>query len=78
MTHITDLTLRIKHIKYMEECFDKFSHNTKNNELKAILSDYYDSGQWLYDYTLDEMGLLPKDLKKGVLSQDGLYNLLCE
>lgn len=78
MTHITDLTLRIKHIKQMEEYFDKFSLDNKNEQLKAILSDYYDSGQWLDDYTLDEMGLLPKDLKKGVLSQDCLYNLLCE
>ncbi len=27
---------------------------------------------------LDELGLLPEDLKRGVLSQDGLYDLLDE
>jgi len=35
-----------------------------------------DSGQWLADYELDEAGGLPPDLKRGVLSEDGLYNLL--
>ena len=40
------------------------------------LTEYYENGQWLHDYELDEQGLLPKDLKRGVLSQDGVYNLL--
>lgn len=44
--------------------------------LMATLSDYLDSGLWLEDYRLDEEGLLPKELKRGVLSQDGLYDLL--
>lgn len=35
-------------------------------------------GQWLEDYELDSAGLLPKELKRGVLSQDGLYNLLTD
>ena len=42
------------------------------------LARYLDSGLWLKDYQLDELGLLPKDLKRGVLSQDGLYDLLDE
>jgi len=41
-----------------------------------ILADYYENGQWLRDYELDECGKLPKDLKRGVLSEDGLYNFL--
>lgn len=40
------------------------------------LSDYYESGDWLQDYEFDEQCLLPSDLKRGVLSQDGLYDLL--
>ena len=43
-----------------------------------ILTDYMDSGQWLADYEADERGELPSDLKRGILSQDGLYNLICE
>lgn len=42
------------------------------------LEDYYESGQWLKDYEADERGELPSDLKRGVLSQDGIYDLLCE
>lgn len=42
------------------------------------LIDYYESSQWLSDYEVDEAGLLPSDLKRGVLSEDGLYNLLFE
>ena len=42
------------------------------------LSAYLRGGQWLADYEADEAGRLPRDLKRGVLSQDALYNLLCE
>lgn len=40
----------------------------------AALADYYDSPQWLADY--DAEGSLPPDLPRGVLSQDGIYDLL--
>ena len=42
------------------------------------LTSYYESGQWLKDFESDERGELPKDLKRGVLSEDGVYNLLSE
>ena len=60
-------------IKQMEKTFKKF-----NNIQKKIdkLEDYYFSKQWLKDYEDDENNKLPKDLKRGVLSQDGLYNLI--
>lgn len=41
------------------------------------LSDYLSGGDWLRDFRLDEEGLLPAGLKRGVLSEDGLYDLLC-
>ena len=53
----------------------------KDKELRqkvAILTEYMDGGQWLKDYEADERGELPADLKRGVLSQDALYNLICE
>lgn len=43
-----------------------------------LLAEYMSSGEWLRDYEADEAGLLPPDLERGVLSQDGLYNLLAE
>ena len=53
----------------------------ENEEIKfkiAELENYQESGQWLLDYKYDESGKLPVDLKRGVLSQDGIYNLLSE
>ena len=41
-----------------------------------ILRDYMDSGMWLKDYEADEAGQVPSCIKRGVLSQDGLYDLL--
>ena len=41
-----------------------------------VLKDYMDSGEWKEDYEADEAGQVPSDLKRGVLSEDGLYNLL--
>jgi len=40
------------------------------------LTKYYENGQWMDDYEADEAGLLPQNLKRGVLSEDGVYNLL--
>ena len=44
----------------------------------SILANYYQSDDWKRDYADDEAGLLPKELKRGVLSQDGLWNLFSE
>jgi hypothetical protein len=40
------------------------------------LSDYYGSEKWREDFEKDEQGLFPEDLSRGVLSEDGIYNLL--
>ena len=42
----------------------------------AALDQYYGSEEWKQDYADDEAGLLPADLKRGVLSEDGIWNLL--
>ena len=42
------------------------------------LSDYYESAQWMQDFEDDEAGKLPKDLKRGVLSEDAVWNLLSD
>ena len=46
--------------------------------MRKRLLRYYESGAWLADYRRDERGELPPDLKRGVLSQDGLWNLLTD
>ena len=42
------------------------------------LEAYYGSKEWKQDFADDEAGLLPQDLKRGVLSEDGIWNLLEE
>ncbi len=42
------------------------------------LAEYMDGGQWLRDYTDDAFGRIPRDLKRGVLSQDALYDMLTD
>lgn len=42
------------------------------------LEAYYDGGDWRRDFEADEAGLLPADLKRGVLSEDALYDLLTD
>lgn len=42
------------------------------------LTDYLESGAWREDFEADEAGLVPTTLKRGVLSEDGLYDLLTD
>jgi len=42
----------------------------------AQLEAYYTGPQWMADYQDDCEGKLPKDLKRGVLSEDAVYDLL--
>ena len=55
--------LQIERIKWMEQRF--------NNALAAIKDDSA-------DFAADEAGNLPPDLKRGVLSEDGIWNLLSD
>ncbi len=82
------ITEAIARIVKMEQLFDKLTEIVRKspNKLNVTsvqekikkLSDYYTSDEWLNDYELDEQNLLPKELKRGVLSEDGLYVLLYE
>ena len=80
---------RIDRITRMETLYDK-SQEVVNRLSQALedfaalqadldeLEAYYTSPQWRKDFEADEAGKLPKDLKRGVLSEDGLWNLLEE
>lgn len=77
---------QIERIKHFEKIFDETSAAIDN--LSAALESYaavqekyfelmnYYGDDWLKDYEDDEAGKIPKDLKRGVLSQDGVYDLL--
>lgn len=40
------------------------------------LKEYYQSATWMQDYDDDNSGKFPKELCRGVLSEDAVYDLL--
>ena len=62
-------------VKRLTTALDKWE---AAQEAIAALDEYYGSDVWRQDLADDEAGLLPEGLKRGVLSEDGLYELLDE
>ncbi len=48
----------------------------KARPLAAQLEAYYTSRAWKRDFAADEAGLLPRELPRGVLSEDGIDDAL--
>ena len=80
---------QIERIRYHEETLDEtrkildelnvlLDRYIANGARLAELSRYYGSPQWMEDFEADEDGKLPSDLKRGVLSEDGVYDLLTD
>ena len=78
---------RVERITHMESLLDKSTEAIARLEQAledfaalqpdiAELEAYYTSPQWHKDFEADEAGKLPKDLKRGVLSEDGIGNVL--
>lgn len=78
---------QIERITRMEGLFDKGEEVIKRLETALedfadlqpemeALEAYYEGPDWRTDFETDEAGQLPPDLKRGVLSEDGLWNLL--
>ena len=84
---MNDFTLH--RIEAMEAAFDRVSlavrmlesaldtYETAKVDIDR-LTDYLESGGWREDFEADEAGLVPSGLKRGVLSEDGLYDLLAD
>lgn len=79
---------RIKRINEMEASMERVNkvvtiireHLNRLGNLSSDiekLQDYYEN-EWREDFEADERGELPKDLKRGVLSEDALFDLLEE
>lgn len=62
-------------IEALSNALDAYEANRKS--LKK-LADYYGSTLWMKDFEADEAGMLPTDLKRGVLSEDTVYDLLTD
>ena len=71
--------------QYLDEILEIFQDDSRNiweteelQEKLKVLSEYYSNGLWLEDYDRDCAGEFSQDLKRGVLSQDTLYNFFDE
>ena len=62
-------------LKKLSDALSAYEQNQKDLEK---LSDYYGSTLWMKDFEDDEAGKLPKDLKRGVLSEDAVYDLITD
>lgn len=67
---------------YMDELKKVLNQNEDLNQKKyehyyRCLASYLET-LWLKDFELDESGYLPTGLKRGILSEDALYNLLSD
>ena len=80
---------QIERITYMEQILDEATgavsslsealekYNTVQDKLRELAA-YYSSEQWRQDFDDDSAGKIPGDLKRGVLSEDAVYNLLTD
>ena len=77
----------LSRVREMEERYDRLTRviTSMEDALAAYarvrpdldaLQEYLDSGQWKADFEADEAGEIPAGVKRGVLSEDGLYDLL--
>ena len=77
----------VKRIADMEERLNRLNDFIKKaeelcgcmhqvSEDADMLGEYLESSEWKEDFALDENGELPEDLKRGVLSEDGIWNSL--
>lgn len=76
---------QLARIIYMEALLDRCSRALHSPDARSELtdairelSDYYSSPLWLQDLDDDRAGKFPPDLKRGILSEDAIYDLLTE
>ena len=65
----------------LDECSAALADPSAHPELASkidTLAAYYHSPLWMRDFADDSAGKLPSNLKRGVLSEDAVYNLLCD
>lgn len=77
--HITEMeTILDEHQQKLEELNGLLDFFEKHQEEYEKLIAYYYSEQRTQDLEDDENHLIPDDLKRGVLSEDGIYNFLLD
>ncbi len=67
------MTRALKVVRAMDSALNAFE--LVQGDIRT-LDEYYGSDEWKADLAADEAGLLPPTLKRGVLSEDSIWNLL--
>ena len=85
MNQMEEMIYRIKRMELYYDTIFNAVHNAPEllkdetvSKMLEVLTDYYANGQWMRDYEADEKGEIPRNLKRGVLSEDAVYDLLSE
>ena len=73
MEHLLEVATRA--VKRLAAALDDYE---AAQEALRELEAYYGSEEWKQDFAADEAGRLPKEMKRGVLSEDAVWNLLEE
>ncbi|MBO4722165.1 MAG: DUF4298 domain-containing protein [Muribaculaceae bacterium] len=60
-------------VKALSDALDLYTEAMESIE---TIDDYLVSDEWQQDFNDSEAGRLPKDLKCGVLSEDGIWNVI--
>lgn len=60
-------------VKALSDALDLYTDAMESIE---IIDDYLCSDEWKQDFDDSEAGRLPKDLKCGVLSEDGIWDVV--
>ena len=84
-----DIASRTERVRKMEQLLDESSEAVSQlglalEKYEAALGgmkelfEYYSGGEWLDDLRADDAGLFPHGLKRGVLSEDAVFDLMAE
>ena len=77
VNRIKDMEKRMRRarkvLKSMEYALDEW--DLVNSDIK-VLNKYLGSDEWKADLKADEEGLLPTKLRRGVLSEDGIWDVV--
>lgn len=86
---MTDQSMQIRQIEQMEEILNALQEAeavlnaaiSRYQELlpkRKLLMEYYESEQWQKDTEDDADQLFPETLRRGVLSEDAVYDMMSE
>lgn len=78
--HIVKLEdIRKEHEEKIKQLNDILTYlNDHMDEYKQLVEYYYNSDQRKQDLIDEEMQLIPKNIHRGVLSEDEVYDLSCD